>query len=70
MIKVSLTHFDEMTTSWKSSIVNIIKLNINEGHQLSTQEYNEHNEKCVFFPNLVKPILSKLYFFESIKKFR
>ena len=69
-IKVTLIHFDEMTTSWKSIIKHNTQLKINDDTQLSTQEYNEHSEKCLFFPNLVRPILSKLYFFESIKKLR
>jgi hypothetical protein len=34
-----------MTTSWNSNINKIIKLNIKEEYQLSTQEYKEHNEK-------------------------
>ena len=55
---------DDITTSWNNNTKQIKKLNINEEYQLSTHEYKEHNEKCLFFPNLVKPIPSKLYFLE------
>ena len=69
-IKVCRIHFDDIITSWKNKTKKIIKFKKNEGYQLSTQENEPHNEKCLFFPKRVKPILSKLYLFESIKKFK
>ena len=68
--KVCCIHFDDIITSWKNKTKKIIKFKKNEGYQLSTQENEPHNEKCLFFPKRVKPILSKLYLFESIKKFK
>jgi hypothetical protein len=68
--KVSLIHLEDMTTSWKNKTNKIIKFKKKEGYQLSTQEIEPHSEKCLFLLKRVKPILSKLYLFESIKKFK
>ena len=68
--KVSLIHFEDITTSWKNKTNKIIKYKKKEGYQLSTQEIEPHSEKCLFLLKRVKPILSKLYLFESIKKFK
>ena len=58
-----------MITSWKKSTNKMAKLKKKEECQLSTQENKAHNEKCLFLPKRVSPILSKLYVFESIKKY-
>ena len=68
--KVSLIHLEDITTSWKNKTSKIIKFKKKEGYQLSTQENEPHKEKCLFLLKRVRPILSKLYFFESIKKFK